>query len=312
MKYRKLGKTNLTVSVIGIGTWQFGGEWGKRFAQDEVDCMFARGRELGINLIDTAECYGDHLSESLIGNAIRNDRDKWIVATKFGHKFHGPMNRSDERNAEHVRQQLDDSLRALRTDYVDLYQYHSVRDAEFDDSEVRRVLEDALASGKVRHLGNSVGSNIDPTHQIDGSVAAKVEVIQIVYNRLERRPEQAAFASCQQQNLGVLARVPLASGLLSGKYKPGHTSFAPGDYRSSQSSKTIDEKLHEVERIIRDEVPPGVNVAEWALAWCLQHPAVTSVIPGCKSVEQVESNARAADLAMVRDDHPLAVGAQAV
>ena len=98
MKYRTLGKTGLSVSVIGMGTWQFGGEWGKTFAQAEVDAMFDRARELGINLIDTAECYGDHLSESLIGNAIQRDRDKWIIATKFGHRFTGFMKRSDERD----------------------------------------------------------------------------------------------------------------------------------------------------------------------------------------------------------------------
>src|SRR5215212_4525849 len=108
MKYRTLGKTNLNVSVIGIGTWQFGGEWGKTFGQDEVDRMFARARALGINLIDTAECYGDHLSESLVGGAIRANgrREDWVVATKFGHKFHGYMNRTDERSAADVRRQL--------------------------------------------------------------------------------------------------------------------------------------------------------------------------------------------------------------
>jgi myo-inositol catabolism protein IolS len=307
MKYRRLGKSNLVVSVIGIGTWQFGGEWGKQFTQDEVDRMLARGRELGMNLIDTAECYGDHLSESLIGNAIRGQRDQWIVATKFGHQFHGMLNRTDERTAPQVRQQLEGSLRALKTDYIDLYQFHSVRDSEFDDPELRHVLDDALSSGKVRHIGNSVGSKADPMHQIEHSSQARVEAIQIVYNRLDRRPEQGAFQSCQRQNLGVLARVPLASGLLSGRYKLGSVSFPPGDHRASQDPREIEEKLREVERIMREEVPPGVNVAEWALAWCLQHPAVSCTIPGCKSVEQVESNARAAELDLVQDDHPLAV-----
>src|SRR6185503_20586838 len=89
MKYRILGKTGLRVSVIGVGTWQFGGEWGKSFAQDEVTAMLRRAQELGVNLIDTAECYGDHLSESLIGGALQGNREQWIVATKFGHKFHG-------------------------------------------------------------------------------------------------------------------------------------------------------------------------------------------------------------------------------
>src|SRR5213596_566186 len=139
MKYRRLGNTNLKVSVIGIGTWQFGGEWGKEFTQGEAFRMLSRAAELGLNLIDTAECYGDHLSESLIGRAIHRERDKWILATKFGHKFHGNLNRTDERTATHVRQQLEDSLKALKTDYIDLYQFHSVTDLEFENEELRRA-----------------------------------------------------------------------------------------------------------------------------------------------------------------------------
>jgi myo-inositol catabolism protein IolS len=120
MQYRRLGKTHLRVSVIGLGTWQFGGEWGKDFTQDEVNQIFAAARESGINLIDTAECYGDHTSESLIGNAIAADRDDWIVATKFGHRFHGHLNRTDERTAADASAQVEASLAALKTDHIDL------------------------------------------------------------------------------------------------------------------------------------------------------------------------------------------------
>src|SRR5829696_6842843 len=108
MKYRRLGKTNLRVSVIGVGTWQFGGEWGKDFSQEEVTAMLRRAAELGINLIDTAECYGDHLSESLIGGAIAGRREQWVIATKFGHKYHGYMNRSEPRTPKDVQVQLED------------------------------------------------------------------------------------------------------------------------------------------------------------------------------------------------------------
>jgi aryl-alcohol dehydrogenase-like predicted oxidoreductase len=304
MKYRRLGKTGVKVSVIGIGTWQFGGEWGKDFTQDEVDRMFKRGGELGLNLIDTAECYGDHLSESLIGRAIEKDRGKWVVATKFGHKFHGYMNRSEPRRPADVVQQLEESLRALRTDYVDLYQFHSWGNKDFDQPEVWDVLADLLKSGKVRHVGSSISPN-DNMHQIEWADRAHIEAIQVVYNRLDRKPEQAVLPACQRLDLGVLARVPLASGMLSGQYKPGKT-FTPGDYRSDKKQEEIDEKLRQAEQIRQTEVPAGVDMAQWALAWCLQHDAVSCVIPGCKSVEQVESNAAAASLGMVRDDHPLA------
>ncbi len=306
MKYRTLGKTNLRVSVIGVGTWQFGGEWGKDFSQGEVDQMFDKARDLGINFIDTAECYGDHTSEALIGKAIERDRAKWIVATKFGHKFHGYMNRTDPRKPSDVIEQVESSLKALRTDYVDLLQYHSWGDDEFFKDDVLKTVQDLKKAGKVKHIGNSVGKN-DNFKQIEASSERDIEVIQIIYNRLDQTPETSGvFDSCIRQNLGVLARVPLASGFLSGKYKPG-TAFKDGDVRSSRDQKQVDEKLREVEQIKANEVPDGVNMAEWALAWCLQHPAVTSVIPGCKSVEQVESNARAAEMDLVKPDHPQAV-----
>ncbi len=303
MKYRRLGRTGLKVSVIGMGTWQFGGEWGKQFSQDEVDRMFARARELGINLIDTAECYGDHTSEAFIGNTIRRDRQKWVVATKFGHKFHGYMQRTEPRSPQDVLQQLEDSLRALQTDYVDLYQFHSWGDKDFYNTGVWDVLAAQKRAGRIRHIGNSISSSSANLGQAEACERAGVEAIQLVYNRLDRTPEQRVLALCREKDLGVLARVPLASGYLTGKYKPGAT-FPEDDVRHHQEQQKIDERLKEVQRIAREEVPPGQDMAQWALAWCLRHEAVSAVIPGCKSVRQVEDNAKATDL--VPEEHPQA------
>ena len=306
MKYRRLGKTGLEVSAIGVGTWQFGGEWGKTFSQAEVGRLLGRAKELGINLIDTAECYGDHLSERLVGEAIKGERDEWIVATKFGHKFHGNFERTDRWSADEVVRQLDASLTALQTDYIDLYQFHSGSDEVFDNNTLWATLNEQVQAGRIRHLGVSTGSN-DNLHQTVRAGEVGASVIQVVYNRLDRTPEQRVFPACQEGDLGVLARVPLASGFLSGKYKPGDTFTREDDVRSRRERNEVQRKLGEVERIRQNEVLEGVDMAPWALAWCLQHPAVTCVIPGCKTVEQVESNASAADLPFVRDDHPQAV-----
>lgn len=292
MKYRRLGKTGLRVSVIGVGTWQFGGEWGKNFSPQEVDAMLGRAKELGINLIDTAECYGDHLSEELVGHVTARNRGDWIIATKFGHKYHGYMNRTEPRTADDVLKQLEDSLRALQSDYIDLYQYHSWGDADFRRADVLEMLRKQKQAGKIRHIGNSVSGEY--LRQIEQSPNHDVEAIQIIYNRLTRKPEERAFELCRRMDLGVLARVPLASGFLSGKYKPG-AQFKEGDVRHDQKRQELDAKLREVEQIQKTEVPPGVNMAQWALAWCLKNPAVTCVIPGCKDIAQVESNAAAAE-----------------
>ncbi len=308
MRYRRLGRSGLEVSVIGMGTWQFGGEWGKDFTQGEVDAMFDCAREVGITLIDTAECYGDHTSEAFIGAAIERDRDRWVLATKFGHKFNAPFDRSEPRSAADVRSQLEASLRALRTDYIDLYQYHSWRAEEFFSDDVRAELGKAVDEGKVRHIGNSITGKTE-THldQVRASTDYNVTAIQCVYNRLDKRPEPDIFPSCIEQDVGVLARVPLASGYLSGKYKPGHR-FGDNEVRGKwHDPEDQRQKLEAVQKIMADELPAGVDMAHWALAWCLLHPAVTCVIPGCKNIDQVSSNAAAADLAMVADDHPQAV-----
>lgn len=289
MRYRRLGCTGLSVSVIGLGTWQFGGEWGKTFTQDEVTAIFAAARDCGVNLIDTAECYGDHESERLIGGAISGRRKDWVIATKFGHKFHGWMNRTEPRSPADVVTQTEESLSALRTDYIDVQQYHSWGDDQFFDDDVLAALLKLKEQGKIRHLGNSVGKNTN-VRQISASQPRQIEVIQIIYNRLDRAPETTTFPICQEQDLGVLARVPLASGLLSGKYKPGHV-FPPDDVRSR--GKAITGERHRDLEAAMKEVPAGVDMATWALAWCLQHPAVTAVIPGCKTVEQVRQNAAA-------------------
>ncbi len=308
MKYRKLGKTDLSVSVVGVGTWQFGGEWGKDFYQGEVDAMFRRASEVGINLLDTAECYGDHLSEDFCGRAIEDQRDQWIVATKFGHKFHERFERDTVYDLDGVRKQLEDSLKALRTDHIDLYQFHSGPDEKFDTDGLWEMLGKQKEAGKIRHLGISIGSN-DNLYQTDKASSVDAEAIQVVYNRLNRNPEKRVFDSCIRQNLGVLARVPLASGYLSGKYDKSST-FDENDVRGKWHSKEQrDKTLEEVEKIRDQEVPEGVPMAQWALAWCLKHPAVTCVIPGCKNVKQVEDNAAAADLDIVPDDHPQSTSA---
>jgi aryl-alcohol dehydrogenase-like predicted oxidoreductase len=305
MKYRRLGKTGLRVSLVGVGTWQLGGEWGRTFEQAEVDAMLGRAAELGINLIDTAECYGDHLAEELVGRAIKGRREDWIVATKFGHRFKERFERDDVYEPSLVREQLEASLRALQTDYVDLYQFHSGTDAMFQTPGLWEMLRGLIESGVVRHLGISISSSYKGTLQVDTATDVGAGAIQVVYNRLQRTAEQQYFEVSQRADVGVLARVPLASGFLSGKYGP-EARFAETDVRAVWHSEAKRREWATQVADLRREVPDGVPMAPWALAWCLQHPAVSCVIPGCKTVEQVESNAQAAELPAVAESHPQA------
>ncbi len=286
------------MSVIGLGTWQLGGEWGQAFTAREAEAIFDAAREVGITLVDTAECYGDHAAERLVGEAIRQDRDRWFLATKFGHRYTIPFEREQLWTPAEVQRQLEDSLAALGTGRIDLYQFHSGTRAVFDNEELWSMLAREKQAGKIRHLGISVASSIaaeEQLHQVKRAREVGAECIQVVYSRLDRRAEAAILPQCAEAGLGVLARVPLASGFLSGKYAAA-TVFEPGDVRSKKSAEEIARLSAEAERVRREEVPTGTPMAGWALAWCLRAPTVTAVIPGCRNAVQVRQNAAAADL----------------
>jgi aryl-alcohol dehydrogenase-like predicted oxidoreductase len=295
MEYRILGSTGLRVSVVGIGTWQLGGEWAHDFSQSEADAIFDKGAESGINLIDTAECYGNHLSERLIGDYLsRHDRSRWIIATKFGHRFNSFLNRTDDFSVNGVREQLEESLKSLRIEIIDIYQFHSGSDALFQNQELWTMLAEQKRAGKIRHLGISIlGKGSEMQAREARQVGA--EVLQVIYNRLDRRPEQTVFPHAEKSHLGILARVPLASGLLTGKYRPG-AAFNAKDVRATFDARKMQKDLEEVERIRQSEVPSGIPMGQWALAWCLKNPLVSSVIPGCKDAAQAQANASAANL----------------
>jgi len=306
MKYRGFSRKNIRVSVIGLGTWQFGGEWGQNYTQEEVDGIIDACRETGINLLDTAECYGDGVSERLVGRSIAADRAKWFLATKFGHHYKGNFQRDQLWSAEEVKKQLEQSLRNLDTDYIDLYQFHSGGDDAFNNEELWTMLSKQVEAGKIRQIGVSLTSNAEIRDAQAPRVAAVgAEAVQVVYSRLVSTAEEIVFPACQKDGLGVLARVPLASGFLTGKYSKG-VVFPDGDYRMNLGREKLDALAEEASQIKKNEVPPGIPMAAWALAWCLRHDAVNCVIPGARNVDQLRANASAADMA--EDSHPLALG----
>lgn len=290
MQYRRLGKTGLRVSVIGLGTWQLGGGWGKTFMQPEVNDLFSRAGELGINFVDTAECYGDHLSEQLIGKAIEGRRDQWLLATKFGHNHGNHLGSDANYQPDQVLIQLDASLKALRTDYIDVYQLHSATREQFENDALWTMLDKQVQAGKVRFLGNSIG-NPNMLLQVQKSQQYGISVIQTVYNAVKRKAEESVFPVAAQQDLGIIARVPLASGFLTGKYQPGHV-FAENDVRSHRPQEGRDTEIQLALEVLKEK-PAELPAAVWANQWCLQTQSVSTVIPGIKNLSQLEMNAAA-------------------
>ena len=308
MLYRAFSQRRIRVSAVGLGTWQFGGEWGQDYRQSEVDAVVDACRETGITVIDTAECYGDGVSERLVGAAVAPDRERWFLATKFGHRYRGLGERDQLWSAEAVKRQLESSLRNLGTDYVDLYQFHSGDDEHFDNDELWEMLAREVERGRIRQVGVSLTSR----HAVRDSQAPRAasvgaEGVQVVYNRLDRSAEETVFPFCLRDGLGVLARVPLASGFLSGKYAPGVT-FPEGDYRRGLGREKLDALAVESAKIREAEVPPGVPMAAWAVAWCLKNEAVACVIPGARNPDQLRANAAA--ISLLDSRHPLDLPAE--
>lgn len=289
MQYRRLGKTEVQISNIGLGTWQFCGAWGKQFEQSEATNILQRAKELGINFIDTAECYGHHVSETFIGNAIRGQRQDWIIATKFGHNHSNDLGDENYQPAQ-VLIQLEASLQALKTDYIDIYQLHSAAKHCFENDELWTMLDKQVQAGKIRFLGNSIG-NPNQLFQVQQSQHYGISVIQTVYNAVKRKAEETVFPVAQQQDLGVIARVPLASGFLTGKYQPGHI-FANNDVRSNRPEEGRDDEIARALSALENK-PEGIAAATWANQWCLKAVEVSCVIPGIKDIQQLEENALA-------------------
>lgn len=303
MQYRKLGKSGFHVSVIGLGTWQLGGEWGKTFSQKDADDMVAQAQDLGINFLDTAECYGNHWAEQLAGRALKGRRRHWTLATKFGHRFQGFMNRLDLWSPKEVQQQLEDSLKALGADYIDHYQFHSGTMAQLQTPGLWEMLRRQVEAGKILSLGVSIAMQ-EQEEQVEWACSHGMDAVQIVYNRINREPEKKSFVLAQKHEMGVIVRSPLVRGLLGGQYKPGdEKTFGSNDNRSLMDQKIMAVALAEVDHL-KKEAAPGATPAAWALAWCLKNPAVTTVIPGISRVSQILDNAKAASLA--DPAHPLA------
>jgi aryl-alcohol dehydrogenase-like predicted oxidoreductase len=302
MKYRTLGKTGYRISEVSLGTWQVGGRWGEKFDEKNALDIINRAIDLGINFIDTADVYGDGHSERLVARLRRERPGETIhVATKAGRRL--PIQTPDGYTRENLTAWVERSLRNLETEALDLLQLHCPHPGVFDRPDVFGVLDDLVKGGKVRHYGASVET-------CGEALAAmrhpNVRTIQIIFNLFRLKPAAEVFPAARARQVGVLARVPLASGLLTGRLRPDSV-FAPDDHRAFNrhgeafdqgetfSGVPYDVGLEAVERL-RPLVPAGESLAQLALRWVLMFDAVSCTIPGARTERQARENAAASKL----------------
>jgi len=298
LKYRTLGKTGFEVSEIGYGAWGIGGKQWLGGSDDESLKALHRAIELGVNLIDTALAYGDGHSEKLVGGVVRATRHRIYVATKVP-----PKNRiwpaqpgvpiSEVFPYEYIMRCAEESLGNLKLDAIDLLQLHVWNPEWIDADDWRRALGDLKRSGKVRAVGISINDH-QPDSALEIIKTGLIDTVQVIYNVFDQTPERALFPLCLEKKIGVLARVPLDEGALTGNITP-QTTFPDGDFRNFYFRGDRKQQVVEHVDALRRDLGPDANLADTALRFTISHPAVSTVIPGMRSVKHAESNARLAD-----------------
>jgi aryl-alcohol dehydrogenase-like predicted oxidoreductase len=299
MKYRILGRTGLRVSAIGLGTMVHAGHFGPMKDEESLGAIEA-ALDLGVNFIDTSDAYGAGYSETLLGKALKGRRDKVILATKGGNTMVGPNRGKADFSAAYIGQVMDESLKRLQTDYVDLYQLHNPNVEVIERGEVWELLERRKKEGKVRHYGVSINKMEEGAAAVRGG---RSDTIQVEYNILMQEPARGLFPRVQKAKVGVVARVPLRRGLLTGKLTlADQKRFQGEDVRARNFPGDLFAKELAKVELLRFLERPGRALAQAAIAFCLAHPAVSVVIPGARNAQQMRENAAAAEIELSSEE----------
>lgn len=300
MEYRELGRTGWKVSSISFGAWAIGGSWGNVDDRDSLAALH-RSIDLGVNFIDTADVYGDGRSERLVAQLRKERSENIFVATKAGRRLDPHL--AGGYNRQNLTAFVERSLTNLNTSALDLLQLHCPPSEVYYMPETFGVLDDLVKAGKLRHYGVSVEKVEEALKAIE---YPNVQTVQIIFNIFRQRPAELFFGEAQRRQVGILARVPLASGMLTGKLNAS-SNFAADDHRAFNrhgeafdrgetfSGVDYETGLQAVEEL-RALLPTGWNLPQFALRWILMFPAVSCAIPGAKNPAQAEANVGAADL----------------
>jgi len=300
MKYKLLGKTGLRVSAVGLGTMVHAGHFGPMKDSESLSAIEA-ALDLGVNFIDTSDAYGAGYSETLLGKALKGKRDKVILATKGGNVMVGPNRGQRIFDPDYIGRVMEESLQRLQTDYIDLYQLHNPSVDVIERGEVWQVLERAKQAGKIRHYGVSINTMEEGVAAVkDG----RAETVQLEYNLLVQEPAQQVFPLAQQANVGIIARIPLKRGILTGKLTQADEARFQGEDVRARSFKgeAFAQELAKAEKLRFLVRGPIKNLTQAAIAFCIAHPAVSVVIPGARNADQMRENASGADVEIPAED----------
>lgn len=311
MKYRRLGKTGFSISEVSLGTWQVGGKWGSGFDDKNAEEILNEAVDRGINFIDTADVYEGGKSEAAVGRVVRSRSERVYVATKCGRRISPHVN--EGYTPERLRAFVEESLGNTGLDTLDLIQLHCPPTEVYYRPEIFEEFDRLKDEGKIRNLGVSVEKVEEGLKAIE---YPNVATVQIIFNMFRRRPGDLFFQRAASKDVGIITRVPLASGLLTGKFDK-RASFAEGDHRNfnrdgsafdvGETFAGIDftvgvDLVEEVKEILGADEKSSPSLAQYALRWILDHPQVSTVIPGASRLEQLESNLAAEEIKPIPQD----------
>jgi aryl-alcohol dehydrogenase-like predicted oxidoreductase len=303
MKYRKLGKSNLKVSEIGFGAWAIALDWwgGKKIDDQDAIKMLKRAYDLGINFYETADIYGNGKSEKLISQAFKGmNREELVYSTKWGYDIYsskqvGHNEIPQKHDTDFLQYALQKSMDRLQADYVDVYSLHNPKMSAIQNDSIFRSLDSLISDGKIRSYGVALGPAIGWTEE--GLLATRtrnITCLQTVYNILEQDPGRAFFDAACQNDVGIIVRVPDASGILTGKVK-ADTTFDKNDHRGNRKREWILEALQKVEKMRNIAESKGLNITELAFKFILSQREISVVLPTILDITEVETIANMSD-----------------
>lgn len=301
MKYKKLGKSGIKVSEIGFGAWTIAlNWWGKEISEDEAKRMLKKAYDLGINFFETGDMYGKGKSERLIGEVFKGMRDEIVISTKYGYEFEGVEQighkelpqRFDSEFTEHA---LNKSLERLQTDYVDVYGLHNPKLKHIKDNSIFATLDKKINEEKIKTYQAALGPAIGWTQEgLEAMERKNISAVQTVYNILEQTPGNQLLENGEKKDVGILVRVPDASGILTGKVD-ANTKIDEKDHRSVRKGEWIRASLNKVEQLRPIAERNGLNITELAIKFILSKKGIASVFPTVISIDEIEMFAKMSD-----------------
>ena len=309
MKFRKLPRTDLVLSEVGFGVWTVGTNWWGKIEDADKAALLENAVEEGINFFDTADTYGDGFGEEILATVLGHKRNDIVIATKFGYDIYDPTPRDGHKeraqkfDKEFVKYACEQSLRRLGTDYIDLYQAHNIKLADLERDELFETLEQLQFEGKIRHYGVALGPDIGWVEEGEYTLTQRqVASAQVIYSIMEQDPAKHFMTLAEENEVGLLSRVPHASNTLTGEFDDGLPTFDADDHRAHRKNEWLEEAMKKVARVRFLVQEDTRTMAQSAIQFVLKQPSIISVLPNFTNLSELKEYTSALETPEISDE----------